>query len=113
MWDLWWTKWHWDRFFPEYFGFPLSISFHRCSITRSEKEKPIIFITGLHSKPEGCGASVASAAGPFTTKKKLTPRRSMPLQKLIVPQLVIKFPTFYETPRFITAFKTARHLFLS
>jgi hypothetical protein len=34
MWDLWWTKWHWDRFFPEYFGFPLSTSFHRCSITR-------------------------------------------------------------------------------
>jgi hypothetical protein len=33
MWDLWWTKWHWDRFFPEYFGFPLSIAFHRCSIT--------------------------------------------------------------------------------
>ena len=27
MWDLWWTKWHWDRFLPEYFGFPLSISF--------------------------------------------------------------------------------------
>jgi hypothetical protein len=23
MWDLWWTKWHWDRFFPELFGFPL------------------------------------------------------------------------------------------
>jgi hypothetical protein len=20
VWDLWWTKWHWDRFFPEYFG---------------------------------------------------------------------------------------------
>jgi hypothetical protein len=34
MWDLWWTKWHWDRFFPELFGFPLSISFHRCSVTR-------------------------------------------------------------------------------
>jgi hypothetical protein len=33
MWDLWWTKWHWDRFFPKYFGFSLSISFHRCSIT--------------------------------------------------------------------------------
>jgi hypothetical protein len=31
----------------------------------------IIFtITGLHKKPQGCGASVASAAGPFTTKKK-------------------------------------------
>jgi hypothetical protein len=29
----------------------------------------IIFITGLHNKPQGCGASVASTAGPFTTKK--------------------------------------------
>jgi hypothetical protein len=28
MWDLWWTKWHWDRFFSEFFDFPLSISFH-------------------------------------------------------------------------------------
>jgi hypothetical protein len=26
----------------------------------------IIFITRLHNKPEGCGASVASAAGLFT-----------------------------------------------
>jgi hypothetical protein len=34
MWDLWWTEWNCDRFFPEYFGFPLSISFHRCSVTR-------------------------------------------------------------------------------
>jgi hypothetical protein len=25
MWDLWWTKWHWDRFFSEFFGFTLSI----------------------------------------------------------------------------------------
>jgi hypothetical protein len=30
----------------------------------------IIFITGLYNNPQGCGASVASAAGPFTTKKK-------------------------------------------
>jgi hypothetical protein len=29
-----------------------------------------IFITGLHNKPQGCGASVASAAGPFTAKNK-------------------------------------------
>jgi hypothetical protein len=74
MWDLWWTKWHWDRFFPEYFGFPLSISFHRCSLTRKRTTIIIIiiiiiFIIGLHSKPQDCGASVASAAGPFTTKK--------------------------------------------
>jgi hypothetical protein len=31
-----------------------------------------IFIIGLHNKPQGCSASVASAAGPFTTKKKAT-----------------------------------------
>jgi hypothetical protein len=31
MWDLWWTKWHWDRFFSELFGFPLSISLLRPS----------------------------------------------------------------------------------
>jgi hypothetical protein len=35
-----------------------------------EKEL-IIFIIGLQNKPQGCGASVASAAGPFTTKKNL------------------------------------------
>jgi hypothetical protein len=33
-----------------------------------KREKVIIFITGLHNKPEGCGASIASAAGPFTIK---------------------------------------------
>jgi hypothetical protein len=30
-----------------------------------KRKKPIIFITGLHNKPQGCGASVASAAGPL------------------------------------------------
>jgi hypothetical protein len=29
-----------------------------------------IFVTGLHNKPQGCSASVASAAGPFTTNKR-------------------------------------------
>jgi hypothetical protein len=23
--DLWWMKWHWDRFFSKYFDFPVSI----------------------------------------------------------------------------------------
>jgi hypothetical protein len=31
----------------------------------------VIFIIGLHNNPHGCSASVASAAGPFTTKKNL------------------------------------------
>jgi hypothetical protein len=38
--------------FPEYFGFSLSIAFHRCSITGKTK-KLIIFITGVHNKPQG------------------------------------------------------------
>jgi hypothetical protein len=55
-------------FFPEYFSFPLSISFHLGSITRkNEKINLIIFVTGLYNKPQGCGASVESAAGAFTT----------------------------------------------
>ena len=29
----------------------------------------IIFMIGLHNKPQGCGASVVSAAGPLSTKK--------------------------------------------
>jgi hypothetical protein len=44
----------------------------------------IIIITGLHKKPQGCGASVASAAGPFTTKKKTLPniQTKQPVQLL-------------------------------
>jgi hypothetical protein len=30
-----------------------------------KRKKRIIIITGLHNKPQGCGASVTSAAGPF------------------------------------------------
>jgi len=26
MWDLWWTKSQWNRFFSEYFGFPIGMS---------------------------------------------------------------------------------------
>jgi hypothetical protein len=35
-----------------------------------KRQKINIFITVLHKKPQGCGASVASAAVPFSTKKK-------------------------------------------
>jgi hypothetical protein len=35
-----------------------------------KRKKKIIFITMLHSKPQGCDASVASTGGPFTTKNK-------------------------------------------
>ena len=43
----------------------------------------------------------------------LTPWSSVLLEKLTGSQLVKKFPAYYGTRRFITAFKSARHLFLS
>ena len=27
-----WTQWHWNRFFSQYFSFPMSVSFHQCCI---------------------------------------------------------------------------------
>jgi hypothetical protein len=32
MWDLWWEKWNWDRFFSEHIWFPLSLLFHQSSL---------------------------------------------------------------------------------
>ena len=40
----------------------------------------------------------------------LTPQRRLLFEKLTVPQLVKKFPTFYGTQRFITTFTLACHL---
>jgi hypothetical protein len=43
----------------------------------------------------------------------LTPWSTVLLEKLTGLQLVQKFPAFYGTRRFITAFTSARHLSLS
>jgi len=43
----------------------------------------------------------------------LTPRSRDLLEKLTGSQLVKKFPAFYGTRRFFTAFTSARHLCLS
>jgi hypothetical protein len=46
MWDLWWIKWHWDRVFFEFFGFPLAISFHH--------DSPYSYIIwGINNRPVG------------------------------------------------------------
>ena len=42
----------------------------------------------------------------------LTPWSRVLLENLTVPQLVKKFPVFYGTRKFITAFTSARHLSL-
>jgi hypothetical protein len=49
--------------------FPCKFLSTSAPLQERTKNKLIIFITRLHNKPQGCGASVASAAGPFTTKR--------------------------------------------
>jgi hypothetical protein len=62
--DLWWTKWHWDRFFsPSTSVFLCQFHSTGAPLHGKTKKKLIVFITGLHNKPLDCGASVASAAG--------------------------------------------------
>jgi hypothetical protein len=48
--------------------FPCQFHFTGFPLQGKTKEL-IIFIRVLQNKPQSCGASVASAAGPFTTKK--------------------------------------------
>jgi hypothetical protein len=53
---------------PEYFGFPLSVSFHGAPLHGKTKQINHLYHR-LHNKPQGCGASAASAAGTFTKKR--------------------------------------------
>jgi hypothetical protein len=61
-------------FFPQILWFSLGNCIPPVLHYTEKRKKLIIFlfifITGLHNKPEGCGESVASAAGPFTKKKR-------------------------------------------
>jgi hypothetical protein len=56
-------------------GFSPSTSVFPCEFhytgapLHGKREKLVMFIRGLHNKPQGYGASVASTAGPFTTQK--------------------------------------------
>jgi hypothetical protein len=56
-------------------GFSPSTSVFPCQFhstgapLQGKTKKLIIFIIRFHNKPEDCGASVASAAGPFTKKE--------------------------------------------
>ena len=48
--------------------FPFQFDF-TCAPLQWKCRENLIIITGLHDTAQGCGASVASAAGPFTIKK--------------------------------------------
>jgi hypothetical protein len=58
-------------FSPSTSVFPCQFQSTGAPLHGKTEKNLFIFITGLHNKPQGCGASVASAAGPFTTKKKV------------------------------------------
>jgi hypothetical protein len=62
-------------FFHEYFGFPCQCDSTGAPLHGKNEKKLIIIVTGLHNKPQGCGASVASAAGALQRKKKKVPLR--------------------------------------
>jgi hypothetical protein len=59
-----------EVFSPSTSVFPCQ--FHSTGVPLLGKGQKIItifiFLTGLHKKPKGCGAPVASAAGPFSTE---------------------------------------------
>jgi hypothetical protein len=65
MWGL------WTGFSPSSSVFPCQFHSTGAPLLGKGQKITIIFIfsTELHNKPHGCSASVASAAGPFTTKK--------------------------------------------
>ena len=48
----------------------------------------------------------------YTNELQLIPWSRVLPDKLTVRQLITKFPAFYGTCKFITAFTRARHLFL-
>jgi hypothetical protein len=53
MWGLWWTKWHWDRFFSELSVFPCKFYSTGAALLVKLGKKLLIFIfiIGLHKKP--------------------------------------------------------------
>jgi hypothetical protein len=78
-------------FFPSTLVFPCQFHSTGAPLQGKTKKLIIIFITVLHSKRQGCGASVASAAGPFAKKKKN--QRCMKLNSELgysLTQLIVK-----------------------
>ena len=61
----------------------------------------------------GNGVGGRMATAPHYSTDLLTPWSTVLLLKLTDFQLVKKFPAFYGTPRFITAFTSVGHLSLS
>jgi hypothetical protein len=72
MWDLWWTKWHWDRFFSELSVFPCQ--FHSTGapllVKLGKKLLIFIFITGVAQKALRLRCVRSICCGAPSKKKK-------------------------------------------
>jgi hypothetical protein len=84
-------------FSPSSSGFPCQFHSTGAPLLGKGQKIIIIFITGLHNKPQGCSASVASAAGPFTTKKTPTFVNGTNTPAHKHKKLLIKYPTMQQT----------------
>jgi hypothetical protein len=95
---------------PEYFGFPLSISIHRCYIKTSSSSSQVCTIS-----LQGCGVSVASAAvfppSEGSSKPKVTDSAHSFLHSF--PFLFYSFPLYILAYfKYVPASKSLfRHLF--
>jgi hypothetical protein len=81
--------------------------------TQTLHERPVLRYTTVcfHGKRNSFGAFVSSST--YLLTYLLTPWSRVLPEKLKRPELLKKFPAFYGTRRFITAFTRARHLSLS
>jgi hypothetical protein len=59
-----WRKWLWDRYFSQYFSFPLSLSFHQCPI-------PIFDQKDKRANPGSLETKQCSFGNPGTLEGKL------------------------------------------
>jgi hypothetical protein len=52
MWDLWWTKWHWDRFLSEFLGFPCqyhsTVAYHTHTSSGGRTIDPLVTAVQRH-----------------------------------------------------------------
>jgi hypothetical protein len=112
MWDFLRIKWHWDRVYPQVLRFSIC-QFYSTGAPLLRRIKKLIiflfiFIIGLHNKPQGCGASVASAAGLFATKKEYIP---VTLRKVIFATNPVCF-NYMRIDTVFTFFKQYRLVFV-
>jgi hypothetical protein len=79
-----WTKWHWDRYFSDYFYVPLSVSFRQCSI---------LIFTYTSLLPEGQIGQTGQTRGNFKNMpfgNRVTLDRGMLSCTLLVVKHIIK-----------------------